>query len=90
VVANELVIGSNTCGFSTASVVAGSSSVPLSGGTIPAFGGSAAGQCQIQNDVVSSSPNTYLITIAAQAVSSSESSNAQAAQATLLCQRRPT
>ncbi len=84
VVATPLTIGSNTCGFSTASVVAGSGSIPLSGGTIPALSGSVAGQCQIQISVVASSPNTYLDTIAAGAVSSSQGSNSQAAQATLV------
>ena len=44
-VANPLVLGSNTCGFSTAGVIAGSGSIPLTGGTIPALSGGVAGQC---------------------------------------------
>ena len=84
VVANPLVVGTNSCGFSTAAIVAGGTSIPLSGGTIPAISGGVAGQCQIQVNVVSATPNTYLNTIAAGAVSSSQGSNAQAAQATLV------
>ncbi len=84
VVATPLVVGTNTCGFTTALVVAGSGSIPLSAGTIPALSGSVAGQCQIQINVVSSTPNTYLNTIPAGAVSSSEGTNLQQAQATLV------
>jgi uncharacterized repeat protein (TIGR01451 family) len=47
-----------------------------------------AGQCQIQIGVVSSSLNNYLNTLAAGAVSSSEGSNSQAAQATLVASTR--
>jgi uncharacterized repeat protein (TIGR01451 family) len=84
VVASPLTIGSNTCGFSTAAVVTGAGSIPLSGGTIPAISGGVAGQCQIQINVSAASPNTYLNTIAAGAVSSSQGTNSQAAQATLV------
>ena len=71
-------------------VVAGGGTIPLSGGTIPALSGGVAGQCQIQVDVVSSSPNTYLNTIPVGAVTSSQGSNSQAAQATLVVSaRRP-
>ncbi|HEX8012782.1 MAG TPA: hypothetical protein VF814_17900 [Casimicrobiaceae bacterium] len=84
VIATPLAIGSNSCAFSTAGVVAGSGSVSLSGGSIPPISGGVAGECQFQVDVSASSPNTYLNTIAAGAVSSSRGSNAQAAQATLV------
>ena len=84
VIATPLTIGSNTCGFSTAGVVAGANSAPLSGGTIPAISGGVAGQCQFQVNVSASSSNTYLNTIAAGAVSSSQGSNSQSAQATLV------
>ncbi len=84
VVANPLVVGSNTCGFSTASVAPGSGSIPLTGGSIPALSGGVAGQCQIQVNVDSASPNTYLNTIPVGAVASSQGSNSQAAQATLV------
>jgi uncharacterized repeat protein (TIGR01451 family) len=84
VIATPLVISSNTCAFSTAGVIAGAGSIPLSGGTIPALSGGTPGQCQIQINVVAASANTYLNTIGVGAVSSSQGSNSQAAQATLV------
>ena len=84
VVATPVVIGSNTCSFSTAAVVAGGNSVVVSGGTIPPLSSGVAGQCLIQVNVVSASPNTYLNTIPANAVSSSQGTNSQSAQATLV------
>ena len=84
IVANPLVVGTNTCGFSTAAIVPGTGSIPLSGGTIPPISGGVAGECLIQINVVASSPNTYLNTIGVGAVSSSQGSNAQATQATLV------
>ena len=83
-VANPLVVGMNTCGFSTASIVPGTGSIAVSGGTIPAISGGVAGQCEIQVNVDASSPSTYLNSIGAGAVSSSQGTNAQAAQATLV------
>jgi len=84
VVATPLLIGSNTCGFTVSGVVAGANTIPLSGGTIPALSGSTAGTCQIQVNVVAASPNTYLNTINPGAVTSSQGSNSQSAQATLV------
>ena len=83
-VANPLNVGTNTCGFSTASIVPGTRPIPLSGGTVPALSGGTPGQCSITIDVVSSTPNTYLNTIAAGSVASSQGTNSQDAQATLV------
>ncbi|HKW79455.1 MAG TPA: hypothetical protein VJQ49_00470, partial [Casimicrobiaceae bacterium] len=83
VVANPLNVGSNSCGF-TVGATPGLRPIALSNGTIPAISGGVAGQCQVTVDVVSSTPNTYLNTIAAGAVSSSQGGNAQDAQATLV------
>jgi uncharacterized repeat protein (TIGR01451 family) len=84
VVANPLNVVSNSCGFSTASIVPGTRPIPLSGGTIPGLSGGVPGQCSIALDVVSATPNTYLNTIAAGSVASSQGSNSQDAQATLV------
>ncbi|MCC6194444.1 MAG: DUF11 domain-containing protein, partial [Burkholderiales bacterium] len=83
VVANPLTIGANTCGF-TVSATPGSGTIALSGGTIPPISGGVSGSCFITINVVSSVPNTYLNTIPASAVASSEGTNAQSAQATLV------
>jgi uncharacterized repeat protein (TIGR01451 family) len=83
-VANPLNVATNTCGFSTAAIVPGTRPIPLSGGTIPAISGGTPGQCSITIDVVSATPNTYLNTIAAGSVASSQGSNSQDAQATLV------
>ncbi|HEY7945643.1 MAG TPA: hypothetical protein VIH15_14160 [Casimicrobiaceae bacterium] len=83
VVANPLTVATNTCGF-TVGATAGTRPIALSGGTIPAISGGVPGQCQVTVDVVSAASSTYLNTIAANAVSSSQGSNAQDAQATLV------
>ncbi len=83
VVANPLTVGTNTCGF-TVNATPGTRPIALSGGTIPAISGGVAGQCQLTVNVVSAVSNTYLNTIAANAVSSSQGSNTQDAQATLV------
>lgn len=72
-----------TCGGSVAAS-AGAGSVALSGGTVPAAVGGAPGQCQVSVDVVSATPGSYINTIPAGVVVSSEGSNSQAAQATLV------
>jgi uncharacterized repeat protein (TIGR01451 family) len=82
-VANPLTVGSNTCGFAVGATP-GTQPIVLSGGTIPALSGSAPGQCQVTINVVASIPSTYLNTIPAGAVSSSQGTNAQSAQATLV------
>ena len=86
VVANPLTVASNTCGF-TVNATPGTRPIALTGGTIPAISGGVPGQCQLTINVVSSTPNTYLNTIAANAVSSSQGNNAQDAQATLVVSR---
>ena len=75
----------NTCGLvSDVTAVAGSGSVSIANGTIPASAAGVAGQCQFTVNVVSSTVNTYLNDIPSGAVSSSQSSNLQATQATLV------
>ncbi len=83
VVANPLTIGSNTCGF-TVTATPGQRPVALSAGTIPGITGGVPGQCQLTVNIVSSTPNTYLNTIAAGSVASSQGTNPQDAQATLV------
>ncbi len=83
-VASPLTIGSNTCGFATGAIVPGTRPIPLTGGTIPAISGSVPGQCLITISVVSTLPNTYLNTIPQNAVTSSNGTNPQDAQATLV------
>ncbi|MGH8850912.1 MAG: beta strand repeat-containing protein [Casimicrobiaceae bacterium] len=83
VVANPLNVGGNSCGF-TVSATPGARPIAFSAGTIPPISGGVAGQCQVTVDVVSAAPNTYLNTIPAHAVSSSQGTNAQDAQATLV------
>ena len=83
VVANPLTIATNTCGFAVAATP-GTQPVALSGGSIPGISGGAPGQCQLTINVVSSVPSTYLNTIPAGAVTSSQGTNPQAAQATLV------
>ena len=83
-VANPLTIGSNTCGFATGAIVPGTRPIPLTGGTIPGISGGVPGQCLITINVVSALPNTYLNTIAQNAVTSSNGTNPQDAQATLV------
>jgi uncharacterized repeat protein (TIGR01451 family) len=83
VVATPPVV-TNSCGLVTdVTAVAGSNSVSLANGTIPAASLSP-GQCQFTVNVTSSTANTYLDNIAANAVSSSQGSNPQNAQATLV------
>ena len=73
---------STTCGAGTVTAVAGSTSVALSGGTIPAASG-VPGQCTITVDVVSNTANNYANIIPVGAVTSSQGSNTEAAQASL-------
>src|SRR5262249_54265959 len=63
--------------------VVGATSFSFSGGTIPAASGGVAGTCTVTVNVVSSTPGVYINTIPAGAVTSSQGSSAQAAQATL-------
>ena len=74
---------SNTCG-GTVDATPGSGSVSLSGGTIPAAVGTTSGQCQFTVGVLSNAAGTYVNTIPASAVSSSQGSNSQPAQASLV------
>ena len=83
VVANPLTVGINTCGF-TVTATPGLSPIALAGGTIPGITAGAPGQCSVTINVVSSVPNTYLNNIPASAVTSSQGTNPQSAQATLV------
>ncbi len=67
----------NTCG-GTATAAAGTSSLSLSGGTIP-----AAGSCSVSVNVTSSSAGIYLNTLASRAVTTALAYNDSAAAATL-------
>ncbi len=82
VVANPAV-GSTTCGAGVVTATSGTGSVSLAGGTIAAASGTP-GTCTVTVNVVSTVPSTYLNLIPANAVTSSNGTNAQAAQATLV------
>jgi uncharacterized repeat protein (TIGR01451 family) len=73
---------STTCG-GTVVAVAGGTTAALSGGTIPAATGSGPGTCSFSVDVIATAPSSYVNTIAAHAVTSSQGTNQQSAQATL-------
>lgn len=81
VIANPAMM-SNTCG-GTVTANPGSTSIQLSGGTIPAATSGTNGNCQITLKVIASTPNTYVNTIAANTVTSSQGTNPLAASATL-------
>ncbi|MFO1311766.1 MAG: hypothetical protein U1F41_06815 [Burkholderiales bacterium] len=83
VIANPLTIPTNTCGFTVAGTP-GTSSIAFSNGTIPALAAGVPGSCRVTVNVVSSVPSTYLNSIPAGAVASSQGSNVQSAQATLV------
>ncbi|MFO1305774.1 MAG: hypothetical protein U1F54_18760 [Burkholderiales bacterium] len=83
VIANPLTIPTNTCGFTVAGTP-GTSSIAFTNGTIPAIAAGVPGACRVTVNVVSSVANTYLNSIPAGAVTSSQGSNVQAAQATLV------
>ncbi|MEO8346301.1 MAG: hypothetical protein ABI607_11465, partial [Betaproteobacteria bacterium] len=68
----------------TSLLAAGATSIHFPNGTIPAISGGVPGQCQVTVNVVSILPNTYLNTIPNNAVTSSNGSNPQDAQATLV------
>jgi uncharacterized repeat protein (TIGR01451 family) len=71
------------CGAGTTTATAGGPSVTLTGGTIPAATGSGPGSCTLSVDVVAASAGSYINTIPANAVTSSQGTNPQSAQATL-------
>jgi uncharacterized repeat protein (TIGR01451 family) len=73
---------SSTCN-GTLTAVAGSTSISLANGIIPASVGSI-GSCKIEVDVVSTSTGTYLNTILPLTVSSSQGTNPLKGEATLL------
>jgi uncharacterized repeat protein (TIGR01451 family) len=73
---------SSTCN-GTLTAVAGSTSISLANGIIPASIGNI-GSCKIEVDVVSTSTGTYLNTILPLAVSSSQGKNPLKGEATLL------
>jgi len=73
----------STCG-GTVTATPGAGSVSIAGGTVPAAVGTTPGQCQFTVGVLSNTPGTYINTLPAGAVASSQGSNIQAAQATLV------
>ncbi|WP_315787769.1 hypothetical protein [Fischerella sp. JS2] len=81
VIANPAMM-SNTCG-GTVTANPGGTSIQLSGGTIPAATSGTPGNCQITLKVIASTPNTYVNTIVANTVTSSQGTNPLAANATL-------
>ncbi|NVN97958.1 MAG: hypothetical protein HXX17_01450, partial [Geobacteraceae bacterium] len=72
---------SNGCGGTLS--ISNPSSIVLSGGTIPATVGVVTGTCQMQVLVKPSAAGTYVNTIAASSVSSSQGTNSQATSASL-------
>ena len=83
VIANPLTVGTNTCGFAVVATP-GTQPIVLSGGTVPGITGGAPGQCTLTIDVVSSIPDTYLNLIPANSITSSQGTNSQNVQATLV------
>ena len=81
VVANPANATTSCAGAVTATPGAGSFS--LSGGTIPAASGGIAGQCMVTVDVLSPAAGVFINNIPAGAVSSSQGTNPQNANATL-------
>lgn len=74
-------LGANTCGGSWTSPAAGQ--LQLTGGTVPAASGAVSGRCRVTAVVSSTVPGTYVNTIAAGDLASSEGTNPQPASATL-------
>ena len=70
------------CG-GTLTAVAGATSVSFSGGTVPMAVGTEPGQCDMSFDVVVPSANVLINAIPVGAVTTSQGSNTQAAEATL-------
>ena len=56
---------SQSCGFSGVSVAVGSSTVYLTGGSVPAFANGVAGQCNFQVAVTSTVPGNHIASIPA-------------------------
>ncbi|HOB65150.1 IPTL-CTERM sorting domain-containing protein [Ottowia sp.] len=72
----------NSCG-GTFTATAGAGSVSLTGGSIPAAVGATPGSCSFTVKVVSASPSSYVNNLPIGALTSSQGSSPQAAQATL-------
>jgi uncharacterized repeat protein (TIGR01451 family) len=72
---------SNTCGGTVS--ISPATQVALSGGTIPAATSSGAGSCSIAVTVTSNTAGTYVNTIAANGLVTSQGNNPNPAQATL-------
>jgi uncharacterized repeat protein (TIGR01451 family) len=64
----------NTCGFTVNAATAGTSTVFLTGGTIPAHSGSTDGQCIFQLNVTATAPGNWQATIPANMVPTSSTS----------------
>ncbi len=73
---------STTCG-AVVTAIPGANNFSVTGGTIPAAAGGVAGQCTAQVDVVSPASGVFINNIPAGAVSSSQGTNPQNANATL-------
>ena len=71
-----------SCG-ATVTATSGAANFSVSGGTIPAASGGIAGQCTVTVDVMSPSAGVFINNIPAGAVSSSQGTNPQNANATL-------
>ena len=71
-----------TCGGVVAATP-GTAAVSLTGGTIPAKSGDTPGRCQVTVTVVSGTVGSHINTIGSGAITSSEGTNGQGAQATL-------
>ncbi len=74
-------VSANSCGGSVA--ILPNTSVSLSGGTVPAGTGTSSGTCAISVVVTSNTSGTYVNTIPAAGVTSSQGANPAAASATL-------
>ena len=74
--------GSTTCG-GTLTAAAGSSTVTLAGGTIPATNDSGNGSCALTVDVIAANAGNYINSLAVGALVTSNGTNAASATATL-------
>lgn len=74
------LVSANGCGFTGVSVVPGSSSVVLTGGTVPASVLGVDGQCSFQVNVTSIVPGSHIANIPANSVPDADTSGYQASQ----------
>ncbi|MEO8674409.1 MAG: hypothetical protein ABI569_02455 [Casimicrobiaceae bacterium] len=83
VVANPANTTTSCGGGTTVTATPGANNFSVSGGTIPAVSGGIAGQCTVTVDVVSPAAGVFINNIPVGAVSSSQGTNPQNANATL-------